>query len=81
MMRSLNGIHKPHIIQIRMHFEKILPQVLRSFKILQVSCDILTRDKLLALGGVAVISKNDDLVNFEDARNSCDFADEVGSYG
>ena len=48
---------------------------------MQVSCDILTRDKLLALGGVAVISKNDDLVNFEDARNSCDFADEVGSYG
>ena len=48
---------------------------------MQVSCDILTRDKLLALGGVAVVPKNDNLVDFEDARNSCDLTDEVCSYG
>ena len=60
-----------------MHLKQTLSQVLRSLEILQVSGDVFTGIELLALGRVAVVSEDDDLVDFEDAGNSSDFADEV----
>lgn len=50
---------------------------MRGLEILQVSGDVLARVELFALGCVAVVSEDDDFVDFENAGNSSDFADEV----
>jgi hypothetical protein len=54
-MHGLNGVHNAYIIEVGMHFEQALPQVLRSLKVLQVSSDVLAGDELLALCCIAVV--------------------------
>lgn len=60
-----------------MHLKQTLSQVLRGLEILQVSGDVFAGVELFALGSIAVVSEDDDFVDFEDAGNSRDFADEV----
>lgn len=60
-----------------MHLKQTLSKVLWGLEILQVTSDVFAGVELFALGSVAVVSEDDDFVDFEDAGNSSDFADEV----
>ena len=79
MVHGLNGVHKSYIIEVWMHLEQTLSQVLRSLEVLQVSGDVLTGVEFLAFGSVAVVSEDDDFIDFEDTGDSCDFADEISA--
>lgn len=79
MMTGFNWVHKPYIVEVRMHFKEVFAQVLRSLQILQVSRDIVTGYEVLTLRLVAMISQNHDFVDLE---NTCDaryLTDEVSS--
>lgn len=77
MMHGLDRIHQSYVIEIWVHLEQTLSQVLRGLEILQVSSDVFAGVELFAFGSIAVVSEDDDFVDFEDAGNSSDFADEV----
>jgi hypothetical protein len=81
VMPGLNRVHKTHIIQIWVHFEEVLPQILRSFQVLQISGDIIARNKFLAFLSVALIFEDHDFIDFEYRCDSGYLADEISPEG
>lgn len=81
VMPGLDRVHKAHIIQIWVHFEEVLPQILRSLQVLQISGDIIAGNELLAFLSVTLILEDHDFIDFEYRRDSGDLADEIGSEG
>jgi len=79
MMMTLNRIHQPRILQIRMQLEQMFPQILWSLEILQVPGHILRRVEGLAFGHVGVVLEHDDLVDLEDGGDPGHLGDEVGA--
>lgn len=55
MVHGLDGIHEAYVIKVRMHFEEVFSEVLRSFKILKVSGNVVRWDKFFTLLGVPLI--------------------------
>lgn len=62
-----------------MHFEKVFSEILRCFKILKVSGNVVTRDKFLTLLSVPVVLKDNYLIHFENGSYSCNLTDEICS--
>lgn len=81
MMPGLDGVHESDVIEIGVHFEEVLPEVLGGLQVLQVPGYVVAGDELLALLSVALILEHHDLVDFEDGGDPGDLADEVGPQG
>ena len=72
MVRSVKGVHEASESERRTLREQSLPQVLRSFQVLQIlheklcSCEVLHHSFHL---GLLIIANDDDLVDLEDCRS------------
>ena len=80
-MLRLDRVHQTYVLQIGVHFEQVLSQILWGLEVLQVSCEILRGVEILAFRDVSLVLQDDDLIDLVNRTDARDLAYEICSKG